>query len=430
MITKKPINNSCPTYPNRKIMRTAFLIISVFISASCFSQNNRDLAKAAYLNASDYYDNQNYSECVVELKSAISYLDTTNVRIQYLLSKAYFQVHDYNMAKEAVNSFFSFTPPVDDAYREILKISEQIDAFLKQQQAELAAKKAEEDSWSNAKNRDTRQSYQDYLNKYATSNHSQQAKVELDRCAWGDVIRSGSIDAYRKYQNDFPYGKHVSDAKAFVKEYEKQQDMRVNPNKYMINACLEFDAKLMQKLIEYGAMCAVNVKEKIGENSVVYYDPITYMIENSYSMPDWETIVKLTKLCLDKGANVNKMVVANLRDPNRGWDKYIGEWLIQENINEQNQQYIFRILKLYIEHGMDVNQDDGTPLRTLVRWHSSEINCFEMIKYMLDKGANPKLEKHYYTSNLGGISGKYKSPLSIAKKDEKKDLVKLFKAYK
>ena len=410
-------------------MRTNLIIILLLLTISCLSQSNNDKAKVAFLNASDEYDNAKYTECITSLKSAISFLNTTNIRIQYLISKSYFQLKDYQQAKIEIEGYFSFNPPVDDSYREIMDISQQIDKIIQQQQETEKKRQAELASWIVTQSKNTIEAYQQYIHIYPNGSHANEAISNIDEISWNEASKSNTIESYKKYLFDLPSGTNAGKAKKLIKDYEREFDMKNQPDKYFVDACLKMDVNLIKKLVEYGANCSVTIKQLEETRTYINYSPITYIIHSSYPKTDWDSKVMLSILFLLHGADVSEMVERSMRDPNNGWDKYVGEWLVNE-ITEENQNYIFDILKKYIVMGMNVNQDKGSPLRALVQRHSSSVNCYKMIEYMLSKGANSHLEKPWHTSNSGGISGKYHSPFRIAKKKGKKDLVELFKKYK
>jgi hypothetical protein len=175
-----------------------------------FSQSNNDLAKVAYMNANEAFAKQEYSTCVKELKSAINYLDTTNVRIQYLLSKACFQLKEYTQAKVEIQSFFGFNPPVDDFYREIANISKQIDDQQQAQAAAEAAKKADEADWKSACVLNIRGAYQNYVSRYPNGTYIKLAK---EMVSWLTAKETNTNQAYSDYLNKYPSGTYARQAK-------------------------------------------------------------------------------------------------------------------------------------------------------------------------------------------------------------------------
>lgn len=203
---------------------TIILSVLVVFALSGFSQTNNDLARAAYLNASDAYNSERYNDCVTELKSAISYLDTTNVRIQYLLSKAYFQLPDYPQAQVEIAIFFGFNPEINDAYQEILDISGKIDVIIQKQQAELAAKQAEEAAWKLATKGNTQESYYIYLKYYRNGKYSNEANIKIEDLDWNKALGSDNLEnAIVAYMQQYPNGRYTQEAKKSLKSIENNR---------------------------------------------------------------------------------------------------------------------------------------------------------------------------------------------------------------
>lgn len=107
----------------RTLLSTFFFLL---ISFQIFSQSNDDKARLAYMNADEAFNKGDYKECVSKLNTAIGLLGKTNVKIQYLLIKSYFQLKDYGQAKAEMKKYFDLNPPKDEGYNEILLLFSKI----------------------------------------------------------------------------------------------------------------------------------------------------------------------------------------------------------------------------------------------------------------------------------------------------------------
>lgn len=102
------------------------IVLTMFIILHAFAQTNDDKARLAYMNADEAFNKGDYKECVSKLNTAIGLLGKTNVKIQYLLIKSYFQLKDYGQAKTEMKKYFDLNLPKDEGYNEILLLFSKI----------------------------------------------------------------------------------------------------------------------------------------------------------------------------------------------------------------------------------------------------------------------------------------------------------------
>ena len=372
-------------------LKAIFSAILFFWSITLVNAQSKDiLAKSAMLNADEAYANGQYSECLGFLKDAETNLGATNSRIQYLKVKSVMAMgtnDQYNktiwsQAEAELKLFFEVTP--ENGY-----VPEKYDEMI------MAVGKV--------KNNITQ------INEKEAS----------------EIARAAEKEANEK-----------------LAEYNREMDLKNNPGKYFDDACKGCDLALVEKLLGYGAKFEYKILKTRKEDSAyrinnINYDPISYFIE-CCTKKDEETKIELIKLYIENNASDKSIFEHPILhfDPNPivgpttclvGCDTYLGAFILRKT-NQENHRLKLTILKLCIDNGMNVNQDQGSILSALTFVHSASTNCYDMIEYLLKKGADPNLTKRIRLSGYPGASSK--SAIWWAEKNKKTDLVDLFKKYK
>ena len=186
-----------------------FIIGLLLVSLRGLPQTSQDLAREAYVNAETAYTNQKYDECVSNCKSVIELMGNTDIRIQYLLSKAFFQLHDYAQAKVQIQKFFDLNPPMDDIFREIISLKNQIDKNLAEQKRLEDARKEQErlqlleqEAWNEAIAIGTKEAFVNYNKTFPTGIHGEESMSKLDDFSWKEATYRNTLDSYKKYLID------------------------------------------------------------------------------------------------------------------------------------------------------------------------------------------------------------------------------------
>ena len=200
-------------------MKKLFPLLLMFISISCFAQTNSDKAKAAYFKADENFQATNYQGCIDKLNEAIELLGSGNARIQYLMVKSYKELGNYNQVKIELGKYFSFNPNVDDGYKEMLKLSDEVDVLIKQkedaealQKKQLEKDKLESETWNSAINWNSRSYYELYIAQYPRGKHIQEANERLEKIIYDDAFKFNTIEKWNNYLKKFPNGKNKATA--------------------------------------------------------------------------------------------------------------------------------------------------------------------------------------------------------------------------
>jgi outer membrane protein assembly factor BamD (BamD/ComL family) len=201
-----------------------FILILLFVSLGLHAQTSQDLAREAYVNAETAYTNQKFDECVSNCKSIIELMGNTDSRIQYLLSKALFQLQDYAQAMVQIQKFFDLNPPMDDVFREIISLKNQIDKYLTEQKKLEDDRKEQErlrlleqEAWNAAVDSGTKEDFVNYNKTFPTGIHGEESMSKLDDFSWKEATYRNTLDSYKKYLIDYPDGLYTSIAKGKVK---------------------------------------------------------------------------------------------------------------------------------------------------------------------------------------------------------------------
>jgi tetratricopeptide (TPR) repeat protein len=215
---------------------TTLLICFILWSVVGLAQTSNDLAEEAYKIAETAYSSQKYDECISNCKSVIELKASTDTRIQYLMSKAFFQLQDYVQAKVQIQKYFDLDPPVSDNYLEMTSLRNQVDKYLTEQkeQEELAREQQrlsllDMEAWGVASAEDTKEAYENYRKAYPIGIRNKEAKDKLDEIFWKESSIKNTIESYKQYLISYPEGLYASSAKNKIKAFQDD----ISYQKYM-----------------------------------------------------------------------------------------------------------------------------------------------------------------------------------------------------
>jgi tetratricopeptide (TPR) repeat protein len=215
---------------------TLLLICFIIWSAVGVAQTSADLAEEAYKIAETAYSSQKYDECISNCKSVIDLKGSTDTRIQYLMSKAFFQLQDYTQAKIQIQKYFDLNPPVSDNYLEMTSLRNQVDKYLTEQkeQEELAREQQrlsllDMEAWREADAEGTKEAYESYRKAFPTGIRNKEAKDKLDEIFWKESSIKNTIESYKQYLISYPEGLYASSAKSKIKGFQDD----ISYQKYM-----------------------------------------------------------------------------------------------------------------------------------------------------------------------------------------------------
>jgi tetratricopeptide (TPR) repeat protein len=187
-----------------------FIIICTFFSATCLAQNNNDKARAEFNKATQAFTNNSFQESITGLNNAITLLGASNVRIQFLLTKSYFGLSDFQQAKVEIQKYFDLNPPADEGYSEMLLLTDVIDKKIELQIKEKQQAVADNLAWENAVEKNTLESYQQYLSAFPTGKNNSNANELVVKLS---AIKLNTNASYREYIRKYPNGAFVKQAK-------------------------------------------------------------------------------------------------------------------------------------------------------------------------------------------------------------------------
>jgi uncharacterized protein (TIGR02145 family) len=216
---------------------------------------------------------------------------------------------------------------------------------------------------------------------------------------------------------------------------EGVEEIKKNPDSSFREACLKCDEQLIRALLNYGTSASIRISREKGQTESSGPDSCPAIFHLIKNCPDisWPAREELVGLFLNNGADPNGVMQTDTNKSVCLRDKYLGEAILEE-LTDNNRQSVFSSLKLCIENRMDVNQDQGSLLRHLVLLPGNPDDCYEIIKYLLECGAKSGIEKRCDQNGedspeMATVGESFKSPLFLAKKQGKDDLVRLFKEY-
>ena len=397
-----------------------FSILFLF-ALHAMSQTNSEKARDAYKTAFEAYNKGDYQASINNLGNAITLLGSTKVLIQDLLVKSYVGLKDYRQAKAEAEKYFALNPPQDEGYSEMLLLSGEIDKQIENLAREQRLKEADLAAWNSASAKNTREGYEQYLAGFPEGQYKSGAKTELEKLAWADAIKVNTIEIYKKYVSGFPYGAHRNDANERIAEYDKEMQMKNNPDYYFENAFMRYNWDLVMRLVKYGAN--VNMNKSNTNSSGEWF--IYTALSQGGSIDDTLKKLEYAKLLFEHNADPNTVMKRyRYSDPDYAVKRYLDPFASFTTIE---------ILKLFIKSGLDVNHSHGALLSHLVSTHKTMdyekrmVNNYNIIEFLLQNKADPYITWRYHGN---GYSIQVKSAYGHAKKEEKTDLVELFKKYK
>lgn len=170
------------------------LALLVLISMACLSsaQPPDVLAKAAFLRAQELYGNAEYQLAIEKLKQTQTYLNSTNPRIDHLLTICYVQASDPAGARAAVKSYFELASDTDPNYMQMLGIIDEVE----QLENALVMQKKEDDFWNQTLQTNTRTAYQNYLKTYPKGKYAAIAQSKnIEQGKYQVTTRSADLPA-------------------------------------------------------------------------------------------------------------------------------------------------------------------------------------------------------------------------------------------
>jgi len=258
------------------IMKTKLVLLLLFlVSFQSFSQTNDEKAMIAYKSANDEFKKGNYEECTTYLLSAIDNLGKTNIRIQYMLSKAYYKLNNYEQTQIEIENYKNLNGPKDDGYFEIQTLSTEVNEQILKQKKEEQLEKADEAAWSSARITNTKDAYQQYINKFPNGDFLYKAK---EMVAWQNAISKKTSNGFKEYLSGYPNGSFIKQAEeeaCYLKSVESnyigdtELYKKTYPNgKYIINTTNTLR-------ISYFNIAEGYFLKKDYENATVFYNKYT-----------------------------------------------------------------------------------------------------------------------------------------------------------
>jgi len=189
-------------------MKTKLItLLLLCFSMVTFAQTNDEQARQKYKEAKTAYDNKEYLATVkllVKVRELLGSIDKTNVRIQPMLIKSLAKINAWSYIKTEVDSYLALKPDTTlIEYREVIKISGNIDANLKKDEA----------AYQEAKNSSVTNGFDLYLTNFPYGLHR-------DDVNWEKARFTSTLEGYNQYLKLFPKGLHVSEAKEGISAAE------------------------------------------------------------------------------------------------------------------------------------------------------------------------------------------------------------------
>lgn len=341
--------------------------------------------------AQKYYNSGNYSAAIEYLDAAIAKLNNTSLDIQYWLAKSNFALNRYKQTRVDI-----------EKYMELL---DSTGHFGLAEMTELNTKLDEKIGVADTVERDVSRLVGGGFTESET---------------WDYARKTGSLNAYRNYIKFYPNGPHVAEAKQIV---EYQEKLTQEPSKLLAEAVKRGDMKMVRDLLDRGA--DVNYAENYTR---VFERAEGKMYEINFEMPLYAALMKMdyamTKFLLENGADPNRFVYRKVYTyQSGGKSKTILESMIiatSKHGRYPNQDdKLIELIELLLDHGLDINFYNGSPLATAVYYHDKrEYRRSKLIRFLLRKGADPKLR---------GWNDGERSALDIAKEREDKRMVQTLK---
>lgn len=351
-----------------KLFVLVVALATVWLSVAAQEADSLNAGKAALLimQAELQYDNGDYEEAIELLDRAQNYLDTTTSNVQYLLAKSNMAINRKKQAQKDVHKYVLVTSGMDtltDQFKEMVALKDTLDK-------ELGEIKPE---------RDVAGLIGGGFNEQET---------------WDYAKRTSSLNAYENYVKFFPDGIYVAQAKQFI-DYEKKK--RETPSKFLVDAVKQGNMREVRNLVESGTVdvnYVVTYKATFERPSGNAYD---LYFETPLYMALYKFDYTMVKYLLENGADPNRFTTRKIYDYKEGGrTRSVLESMViatsKSGIHAGKDDELGKFIDLMLEHGLDINFYQGSPLATAVFFHDKkEYNRYKLIRHLLRKGADPKL---------------------------------------
>lgn len=341
--------------------------------------------------AQQYFAKENYNATIEYLDAAIAKLNNTTPDIQYWLAKSNFALGRYKQTRVDIEKYMGLLDST--GHFGLIEITQ------------LSAKVDDKIGVADTVERDVSRLVGGGFTESET---------------WDYARKTGSLNAYRNYVKFYPDGPHAAEAKQII---EYQEKLTQEPSKLLAEAVKRGDMKMVRDLLDRGA--DVNYAENYTR---VFERSEGKMYEINFEMPLYAALMKMdyamTKFLLENGADPNRFVYRKVYTyQSGGKSKTILESMIiatSKNGRYPNQDdRLIELIELLLDHGLDINFYNGSPLATAVYYHDMRnYRRSKLIRFLLRKGADPKLR---------GWNDGERSALDIAKEREDKRMVQTLK---
>lgn len=343
------------------------------------------------LKAKSFYEAGNFNNAIIYLDSAITLSNSTTLDVQFWLAKSNYALGREKQARVDAEKFLTLPDAnVHFGYAEVLSLRDTLNLKL-----------GLEDT--------TQRDVANLVGGGFTESET-----------WDYARKTGSLQAYRNYLKFYPNGPHAAEAKQIV---EYQEKLTQEPSKLLVEAVKRNDMKMVRDLLNRGA--DVNYADTY---SKVFERAEGKVYDINFEMPLYVALMRMdyamTKFLLENGADPNRFVYRKVYTYQTGGKtKTILESLIlatSKNGRYPNQDdRLIEFIELLLEHGLEINFYNGSPLSTAVYYHDAKkYRRTKLIRFLLRNGADPKLR---------GWNDGERSALDIAKERNDKKMVQTLK---
>lgn len=343
-------------------------------------------------DAESKYDMGHYEQSIVILDHAVNKMDGTLPEIQYLLAKSNMALKRKKQAQKDVYKYMELDD-LDSTTQQYIEMHD----LVVQLDAELGPLEEERD-----------------ITGLIGGGFTEQE-------TWDYAVRTNSLQAFRNYLKFYPNGLYSETAKLII---DREEKLREAPSKLLIEAVKRGDMKEVRKLIEAGEV-DVNF---VTTYKITYDRPSGHAYDLHFETPLYMALYKfdysMAKYLLENGADPNRFTYRKIYDYKEGGrTKSILESLIistsATGIHAGEDDKLIEFIELMLDHGLDINFYQGSPLATTVYFHDKKkYNRLKLIRFLLRKGADPKLP--------GWADGQF-SAIDIARSRDDKKLVQTLK---
>lgn len=343
-------------------------------------------------DAESKFDMGQYEQSIVILDHAVNKMDRTLPEIQYLLAKSNMALNRKKQAQKDVYKYLQLQD-LDSTTQQYLDMRE----LVVQLDNELGPLEEERD-----------------ITGLIGGGFTEQE-------TWDYAVRTNSLQAFRNYLKFYPNGLYSETAKLII---DREEKLREAPSKLLIEAVKRGDMREVRKLIEGGEV-DVNF---VTTYKITYDRPSGHAYDLHFETPLYMALYKfdysMAKYLLENGADPNRFTYRKIYDYKEGGrTKSILESLViatsATGIHAGQDDKLIEFIELMLDHGLDINFYQGSPLATTVYFHDRKnYNRYKLIRYMLRKGADPKLP--------GWADGQF-SALDIARSRNDKKLIQVLK---